>query len=195
MRLAEGRLECCDLYVKECLLTLAKRLIYGVVIVVLAGLLALLALHHDGSIETDILIDKPPRDVWQVLTATGNYPSWNPEITRLSGQIKAGNVIEFVAGAGSEAMVFHPKILAVEPDRELRWKGVVWFPGIFDGEHQFVLQAVGSGTRFIQRETFTGILAGKLTDDVLRRTIDSMQAMNVALKKRVEQSSSSSAKQ
>jgi len=62
----------------------------------------------------------------------------------------------------------------------------VWLPGIFDGEHCFILEPVGNKTRFIQGETFTGILAGTLTLSVLRDTIDSMHAMNDALKKRAE---------
>jgi hypothetical protein len=176
-------------------LTLAKRAILGVAGLVFAALLAILSLHHDGSIETDILIDSPPQDVWHVLTAAQDYGSWNPEITRLNGDIKEGNVIEFVEGSGQDAMIFHPRILVVRPDRELRWKGYVWVPGIFDGEHRFILQAAGNKTRFFQGETFTGILAGKLTDDVLQSTIVSMQAMNVALKKRAEQVSRSSARQ
>ncbi|HEX7911911.1 MAG TPA: SRPBCC domain-containing protein [Paraburkholderia sp.] len=173
-------------------MTLAKRFIFGVVGIGIVGLLAILPMHHNGTIETEILIDRPPQDVWQILTATESYPLWNPEIVRLNGQLKQGNVIEFVEGAGSDAMTFHPTILAVQPDRELRWKGYVWFPGIFDGEHRFVLQAVGTRTRFIQSETFTGIFAGTLTDKVLQRTIGSMQAMNVALKNRVERLSRTS---
>jgi hypothetical protein len=154
--------------------------------VVLPGFLAILALHHNGSIETDTLIDSPPQMVWTVLTATDDYPLWNPEISRLHGQLREGNVIEFVEVTGPDAMVFHPKILAVRPDRELRWKGYVWFPGIFDGEHHFILEAVGNKTHFIQREKFTGILVGSLTQGVLKGTVDSMQAMNDALKKRAE---------
>jgi hypothetical protein len=173
-------------------LGLAKRCVLGLIGVVCSGLLTLFALHHDGSIETDVLIDCPPQTVWKVLTATADYPLWNPEITRLEGQLREGNVIEFVEGAGQDAMVFHPKILAVAPDRELRWKGYVGFSGIFDGEHRFILVPVGSKTRFIQAETFTGLLAGKLTEDILQTTVDSMQAMNVALKRRAELLSKSS---
>lgn len=165
---------------------LAKRLALSLVGVAFLGFFSLLALHHDGSIETDVLIDCPPQTVWKVLTATSAYSLWNPEISRLDGELREGNVIEFVEGAGPGAMVFRPKLLAVQPNRELRWKGYVGLPGIFDGEHRFILEAVGNKTRFIQGETFTGILAGKLTDDVLQRTINSMKMMNTALKKRAE---------
>jgi hypothetical protein len=153
------------------------------------GFLAILALHHNGSIETDTLIDSSPQTVWTVLTATDDYPLWNPEISRLRGQLREGNVIEFVEGTGPDAMVFHPRILAVQAVRELRWKGYVWFPGLFDGEHRFILETAGNKTRFIQAETFTGILAGTLTQSVLRDTVTTMRAMNDALKKRAERAS------
>ena len=180
------RLICDLLDRKEFTLNLAKRVMYGFAGVVFLGFLAILALQHNGSIETETLIDSSPQTVWTVLTATDDYPLWNPEISRLRGQLREGNVIEFVEGTGPDAMVFHPKILVVQAVRELRWKGYVWLPGIFDGEHRFILEAVGNKTRFIQGETFTGILAGTLTQSVLRDTIDSMHAMNDALKKRAE---------
>jgi hypothetical protein len=167
-------------------LNLAKRLMLGFSGVVFLGFVVMLALHRNGSIETETLIDSSPQTVWTILTATDDYRLWNPEISRVHGQLRKGNVIEFVEGSGPDAMVFHPKILAVQPDRELRWKGYVWFPGIFDGEHRFILEAVGNKTRFIQGETFTGILVGSLTQSVLKGTVDSMHAMNDALKQRAE---------
>jgi hypothetical protein len=159
----------------------------GVAGVALAGCLAIAALHHDVSIETEVVIDSPPANVWKVLTATADYPLWNPEISRLTGPLCEGCVIEFAEGTGQDAMVFRPVVQAVRPDRELRWKGHVGFPGIFDGEHRFMLEAAGNGTRFIQGEQFTGILAGTLTEGIIQSTQDSMRAMNQALKARTEQ--------
>jgi hypothetical protein len=112
---------------REFILNLAKRVMYGFAGVVFLSFLAILALHHDGSIETGTLIDSSPQAVWAVLTATDDYPLWNPEISRLRGQLREGNVIEFVEGTGPDAMVFHPKILAVQALRELRWKGCFTF--------------------------------------------------------------------
>jgi hypothetical protein len=119
------RLICDLLDRKEFTLNLAKRVMYGFAGVVFLGFLAILALQHNGSIETETLIDSSPQTVWTVLTATDDYPLWNPEISRLRGQLREGNVIEFVEGTGPDAMVFHPKILVVQAVRELRWKGYV----------------------------------------------------------------------
>lgn len=167
-------------------LRLARRFALVVLGMACLGVLALFFLHHDGSIETDIWIDSPPQTVWKVLTATADYPQWNPEISRLDGQLVEGNVIEFAEGSGQDAMVFRPTVLTVRPGQELRWKGALWFPGLVDGEHRFQLEASGNRTHFIQSEQFTGILVGKLSDDALKETAESMKAMNAALKARVE---------
>ncbi len=125
------------------------------------ALLILVAIHSNGSIETDAWIDRPPEDVWKVLTATSSYGSWNPMICRLSGDLRAGNEIEFVEGPSpSDGMVFHPTVLVVKPARQLTWKGYVWIPGIFDGKHGFTLEGTASKTHFIQREQFSGLLQG-----------------------------------
>jgi hypothetical protein len=153
---------------------------------VVVAVLALLALHNNGSIQSDIWIERPPEDVWTVLAATSEYGAWNPMISRLSGELRAGNTIEFVEGSASDGMVFHPTILVAQPGRELTWKGHVLFPGIFDGEHSFILDEAGSWTHFIQRERFSGLLVGRLTKGILVETEQQMAEMNFELKKRVE---------
>ncbi|PQV54672.1 hypothetical protein B0G83_101855 [Paraburkholderia sp. BL21I4N1] len=170
-------------------MSLVKRIVVGLLGLIVLVALALIALHRNGAIETDVMIDRSPQAVWRVLTATADYPAWNPEISRLDGQLREGNVIEFAEGTGPDAMVFHPRILVVRPERELRWKGSIWFPGFFDGEHWFVLEPMGNRTRFVQGETFSGLLVGRLTSGVLKDTVDSMREMNEALKRRAEQGS------
>lgn len=162
------------------------RFFFGGVCAVAFIAAGMLSWHHEASIETATLIESSPATVWAILTATDDYPSWNPEITQLHGELRAGGVIEFVEGSGRDAMVFHPTILVVRPLQELRWKGHVWIPGLFDGEHRFVLETVGDKTRLIQGETFTGILAGIVPQNLLNATLASMQAMNSALKIRAE---------
>ena len=156
-------------------------------ILLLCGLVALLALHKNGSIQTEIVIDCTPEQVWQVLTTTAEYPAWNPMIARLTGELREGNVIAFTEGTGSDSMTFHPRILRVRTAQELRWKGSVLLPGIFDGEHRFLLEKQGSRTRLMQSEQFTGLLVGRLTRGILSQTTDQMIVMNSALKQRCEQ--------
>ena len=168
------------------LFTLMKRFTASLAVIVLIAFLAVLILHQDSSIRTDTWINRPPHTVWKILTATSEYPNWNPEITRMTGQLREGNVVEFTNGSGADAMTFHPTVLVVHADQELRWKGYIGVPGIFDGEHSFVLENRGKQTHFIQSEKLTGLFAGRLTQEILRETASRMQAMNVALKVRTE---------
>jgi hypothetical protein len=70
--------------------------------------------------------------------------------------------------------------------QELEWKGKVLVPGLFDGEHRFLLEQQGNRTHLVQSELFTGLLVGKLTQGILSETADQMHAMNEALKQRAE---------
>ncbi len=60
---------------------------------------------------------------------------------------------------GAEETTFHPTVTHVIPYREFSWLGHLYLPGLFDGDHHFLLQPRDDGTlRFIQRETFAGVL-------------------------------------
>jgi hypothetical protein len=150
-------------------------------------LVALLAQHKDREIQAEVWISRPPEDVWNVLTATAEYPSWNPFIRRMTGELRPGNSIEVeISPPGSSPMTFRPVIITVEGDRELRWLGSLWVRGLFDGEHSFRLESIGGRTHLIQAEGFSGILVGRLSDGIMRHTQTGFAAMNAALKARVE---------
>ena len=162
----------------------AVRRLGGVLVLLLLGLLAL---HKSTQIQTDIWIERPPADVWQILTATGEYPSWNPFIRRMRGELRPGSRIEIeIAPPDSNAMTFRPIVITVQRDREIRWLGSFWIRGIFDGEHSLRLESDGGRTHLIQAERFSGLLVGKLSDSILRKTQRGFVAMNEALKERAE---------
>jgi hypothetical protein len=64
-------------------------------------------------------------------------------------------------------------------------------PSIFDGEHFFKIEPLDEGrrTRFIQGDQFTGLLVPLLRKNLDRGTREGFEAMNQALKARVEESS------
>ena len=141
----------------------------------------------ERRIETRIDIMAPPKIVWAVLTDFAAMPSWNPFITSIAGDLAPGRRLAVeVAPPGKSRARFKPTILAVRLERELRWRGRVLLPGLFDGEHYFLLEPIGDrATRFTHGERFTGILVG-LLGKTLRATVEGFDAMNRALKARAE---------
>src|SRR5688572_15769767 len=113
------------------------------------------------EIQTEIRIEAPPAEVWRVLTDFGSYPVWNPFVTKVEGELRAGGRLEiFVQVPEGPGTKFKPVVLRVEPARELRWLGSLPVPGLFNGEHIFRLEPEGDGgaTRFLHGERLTGLL-------------------------------------
>jgi hypothetical protein len=128
-----------------------------------------------------------PEEVWAVLTDTARFPEWNPFIPALAGELREGARLEVrIAPPGGRAMTFKPTVRVVHPGRELRWLGRLGLPGVFDGEHAFVLEPLpGGGTRLTQAETFSGVLV-PLLRGMLGKTRAGFEAMNDALRLRAE---------
>ena len=144
----------------------------------------------ERRIETDIEINAPVSQVWALLTDFARMPSWNPFIKSISGNLAQGARLSVhIVPPGSSGMHFKPTILTVRPERELRWLGHLFVPGIFDGEHYFLLEPIEKNrTRFVQSEKFSGLLVG-LLGGTLATTSAGFKAMNTALKQQAEQMS------
>jgi hypothetical protein len=137
-------------------------------------------------IETSVEIARPPVAVWRVLTDFPSYPAWNPFIRRIEGDARVGARLRVtVQPPGRKPMTFQPTVRAAEPARELRWLGRVLIPGLFDGEHAFVIEPVGGGCLLRHEERFTGLLAGAFPG-MLADTAKGFEAHNAALKRQVE---------
>ena len=136
------------------------------------------------KIQHTIDIPAAPTLVWQILTATDQYADWNPFITQLDGELREGERLRLRVTPGKRSMTFTPTVLAVQEHRLLRWRGRLGVRGIFDGVHEFRLEPLpDGGTRFIQRELFSGVLVPLLAR-VLDDTVAGFVVMNEALKDR-----------
>lgn len=140
------------------------------------------------QIRTEIIIDAPPRRVWDVLTDFSAYPDWNPFIRRIAGEVKEGARLEVeLRPPGSRATTIRPTVKAAATERELRWLGSLGVPGLFDGEHAFHLEPIGGQrTRLVHEETFSGLLAPAVLRLIGAQTRQGFMAMNEALKNRAE---------
>jgi hypothetical protein len=140
------------------------------------------------EIATEIEIAAAPEAVWSVLTDFPAHSHWNPFIRSIEGNADPGERLRVaIQPIGGKAMTFRPTVLAAEQPRELRWRGRLILPGLFDGEHYFQLLPLGAGRiRFIQGERFSGLLVPLMKRALDTGTRAGFIAMNEAIKARVE---------
>lgn len=121
--------------------------------------------------------------------AFSRYPEWNPFVREISGEARQGARLRarLHLPGSSSPMTFKPRVRRVIPGREFRWLGVLFIPGLFDGEHVFeLLSTEDGGTRFVQRELFRGVLVPFVWSSLEPRTLQGFDEMNRALKQRAE---------
>ena len=139
------------------------------------------------AITTEIQIDAPATDVWAALMDFDAYAEWNPFIIEIEGeQALGGRLRGVIKPEGARATTFRPTVTAFEQGRTFEWLGHLGVKGIFDGRHRFELHENGSGTRLVQLESFSGLLSGVIMRMIGSGTEAGFEAMNAALKERVE---------
>jgi hypothetical protein len=142
------------------------------------------------SIATAVEIDAPASRVWEVLVDLPAYPEWNPFIVEADGKVAVGETLSLrMVLPGRDPVTIEPRLLVVEPERELRWKGRLLLPGLFDGEHAFVLTPLGDGrTRLDHSERFGGLLLPIAKRMIFDATVQSFRALDAALAERAASS-------
>ncbi|NJM69999.1 MAG: SRPBCC domain-containing protein [Scytonema sp. RU_4_4] len=141
------------------------------------------------EIYTEIEIQAPRDQVWKILTNFESFSTWNPFIRRINGEVREGSHLEVhIQPPGKNEITFKPTVLKAIPNRELCWLGHFLIPGLFDGEHIFVIESLERNrTRLIQREIFRGLLVPLFANQLDTNTRQGFEEMNRALKVRSEQ--------
>jgi hypothetical protein len=139
-------------------------------------------------LDTQIDIAASVERVWSILIDFPGHARWNPFVRSIAGTPAVGESLDvFLQPPGSRGMRLRPKVLAVEPPREFRWKGKLILPGLFDGEHFFRLEPKGpQRTVFHHGEVFSGILVPFLERMLDGSTRQGFLAMNEAIKREAE---------
>ncbi|MEA2036397.1 MAG: SRPBCC domain-containing protein [Nanoarchaeota archaeon] len=131
------------------------------------------------SINTEIDIYSPADHVWAILINFHNYNLWNPFIEDIKGTLEVGNKLKV---RFKNNITFKPTVTKLVPQKELSWVGKLFFKGLFDCEHIFILEKVNDKkTRFIQKENFSGLLV-PLFSGVIKKAEKGFSDMNKILK-------------
>jgi hypothetical protein len=142
------------------------------------------------EIRTEIDIKASPEKVWEVLTDFNNFPQWNPFIRQINGDPKVGTKLKIHLHTSSgKSRTYRPTVTKVEPNRELRWSGKSFIPGMFNGERIFSIELKTNHVRFVHREIFTGLGVALAGDRLDKDMYQSFEKMNDAFKEEVEQDS------
>jgi hypothetical protein len=140
------------------------------------------------TIHTTIDIAAPPAVVWEVLTDLDAYSEWNPFITNAQGIARESEELSIeLTPPGGRTTRMKPIVTVADERHTFEWLGSVGMAGIFDGRHRFELEPTEAGTRLIQAEAFTGILARMVLRLIRARTESGFVDMNEALGSRSEQ--------
>ena len=145
-------------------------------------------LRTTRTIRSAIEIRAPIDTVWGVLTDFDAYPTWNPHVVKVLGKPRIGGRITIHTRPPSgRTVVMRPVILSWTPPLELRWRATFVSRWLFSGEHGFVLEATApSRVRFVQEETFRGVLVPLYSRLRLAATKRGFEQMNQALRERAE---------
>ena len=141
-------------------------------------------------IVTETTIQASPADVWKALTQLKRYGEWNPFVIEASGTVAVGERLEVkMQQPGRKPITFRPTVTEVVPGSVFEWLGHLGVQGIFDGCHRFELEEHEGGTRLTHSETFTGMIVSLLFRVLESGTTAGFEAMNEALKARLENAS------
>lgn len=143
----------------------------------------------DRSIRTEVVINSSAKEVYDTLTDFPAYPQWNPFIKSIEcdGPLHEGGKLKATMQLPNDkGRTFTPVVLKVDPPSEFRWRGSLPIPGLFTGEHFFLIKEETPGsTLLVHGEHFSGLLI-PMVGGVLKKTETAFNEMNAALKQRVE---------
>jgi hypothetical protein len=142
------------------------------------------ALSGCTSVQTQVEINAPAKDVRSVLLKFEDYPRWNPFIVKVDGTVAEGSKVQLtVKPVGRDPISGETTVTALTETR-LAWTGSVGFPGLFSGNHEFIIEAQGPHrTVFHQNERMSGLIIPFFN---FKPDAAGFEQMNEALKKEAE---------
>jgi hypothetical protein len=138
------------------------------------------------EIWTGTEIDAPASTVWDIISDLEGYQDWNPFIVEARGELRPRGRVRARIANGRKPRAFTARVLHVQPERLIAWRGHLGVPGIFDGTHVIEIEPVDEHrTRVVQRERFNGVVL-PFARKKLAEKEQGFKAMNEALAARAE---------
>ena len=126
------------------------------------------AVNHDAPVvsRADGTIDAPTDDVWRILAAIEQWPTWNPDVKSVSidGRVVAGATFRWKAGPGTISST----LTQVDRPRLIAWTGTTLGIRAF---HVWRLEERNGRTHLRTEESYEGLVAQMLRRP-LRKTLD-----------------------
>lgn len=141
------------------------------------------------EVSTTVEIDAPPQQVWDVLTDFESFEQWNPTM-EIEGTLAEGEHLSVLLTLPEQKpQPFRPKVIVADEPTELRWRSRLFVPGLYDGEHRFILVPLDDGarTQLTHAETLRGVLVGFINRWIGEAVWTGFERMKEALKRRVEE--------
>lgn len=115
--------------------------------------------------ESAAVIEADPQTVWNVLTDLPNWTDWDSAIVRTEGVIEYGATVKLWPEVNPKR-AFTVRVTELDPPRAMTFDGGMPL-GLFRGTRTYRLEATDDGaTRFIMRETYSGLLARLVTRSI-----------------------------
>jgi hypothetical protein len=127
--------------------------------------------------------------VWSVLTDLNQFAAWNPFIRQATGDTHVGGTVHVrVRPSFGLPLAFDATVLDRCENHELHWHGHVLARWLASGEHVFSIEPLGPDrVRFVQWESFSGVLPRLARRLLAREAKRGFDAMNAALRERAEE--------
>ncbi len=142
------------------------------------------------ELRTGIEISAPLTEVWSILTDFDKWKDWNP-ISQASGVASLGSKLSVTMSGddGKDGMTYTPMVTKLEEPKSFRWRGKMMAGFLFTNDKVFELEEIGSGTRLIHSEEFSGILVPMFWSKLNKGVPPMLESMNDALKTLAENGS------
>jgi hypothetical protein len=142
------------------------------------------------ELRTEIEISAPLTKVWSILTDFDKWKDWNP-ISQASGVASLGSKLSVTMSGdnGKDGMTYTPMVTELEEPKSFRWRGKMMAGFLFTNDKVFELEEIGSGTRLIHSEEFSGILVLMFWSKLNKGVPPMLKSMNDALKTLAENGS------